>query len=156
MTPTRRHLLGATAILPLALAACQGQTASQLQSDVTALSTGLSGVVAALQAVPGVAASVIAQAQTAIATIQANASAIASALTPSATTVQSISSAVTALSGLLTPFFPGAPAIAAVIQAAVAIVPVILSEAGVSGAVAGAGVGMSAAQARAILAVGVK
>ena len=156
----RRTLCCATPALALALAVtgCAGQTTTQLQADVTAISSGLAGVVAALRALPGnpVPASVIAQAETVIADIQGNAAAIASTLTPAPSIVQAIGTAVSTLDALVAPFFPQAPAVAAVVQAALALVPVVLASAGIAAAPLAAPPRFTTAQARAILAAGVR
>lgn len=135
----------------LAVAACAGKTQTQLQSDVELIAAGLSGVVAALQGLPSgmkPGADIITQAEAAIADIKANAAEIATSLTPQASTVQAIANAVSTLSTLLAPFFPVAPAIAAVVQAAVALVPVILSAVGATAPASAQRVSVTPGQAR--------
>ena len=117
-----------------ALSACgtQQQTPDQLKSYIEALSTGTSAILTSLQAVPGVRLTVgqVSSIQDALNTIQANAAAIANAATPGSDNVQAIANAVTALVPLVAPFYPAAPAVAAVMQAALALVPVVLAMAG--------------------------
>lgn len=119
---------------PLALSACAGNvTPSQATTDVQAIANGLSGIVAALKALPGnpVPAATLAKIQTEIDAIKADAASIGTAVTPSGTIAQDISAAVAAIVPLATPFFPAAPAVAAVINAAVALVPVVLAAVGI-------------------------
>jgi len=146
----RTILFGAASVSALALAGCAGQTPTQLQSDVTAISQGLSGIVSALKAIPSVPANIVAEAQTAISAIQTNAATIAAALTPQASVVQQIAQAVTTLSTLLTPFFPLSAPVAGVVQAALALVPVILAAVGVQSAGASLST-MTPEQARLVL-----
>lgn len=139
MTTTRRAILGATAIVPLALAGCASQTTTQLQADVKAITSGLTGVMAALGQIPGVATNahdqaLLAQAQQELAVVQSDGAAIASALTPNASVVTTFTSAITAFVPLVTPFFPMAPAVAAVVEAAASLVSVVLAEAGIAAA----------------------
>lgn len=133
MQISRRDLLGATAAT-LALAACAGQTTSQLQADVTTISTGVQSVVTDLAATPGVHVppATLAQIGATLATIKADAAQIGATLAPGQSAVSHFSDAVNALVPLLTPFYPAAPAVAATVQAAVTLAQVVLSEAGVT------------------------
>ena len=110
-------------------------TASQLQTDVGTIASGLSGIVNSLKALPGnlaPSADVIAKVETEIALIQSNAATIATSLAPSTATLQAIAGGVSTVAALLTPFFPAAPAIGAVVQAAVALISVVLTSTGVN------------------------
>jgi hypothetical protein len=139
--------------LAIGLGGCAGVTASQAQTDIQTLATGLSSIVSALQSLPGnpVPASVVAQINSEIQVINSDAAQIGSAVTVQPSTAQQISAAVTAIAAVATPFFPAAPAVGAVVQAAVALVPTILAMVGVTGAAPTAPPAMSAAQARLIL-----
>jgi hypothetical protein len=106
------------------VAGCQGTINSQLVSDVNLLSSGLSGLTAALAALPAneqPSAAVLAQINAAIADLQSNAGSIANALTPSTSTVTAIQTAVSTIASLATPFFPASGLIASVVEAAVAV-----------------------------------
>jgi hypothetical protein len=133
MNITRRTLFG-TAAATLALAACAGQTTSQLQADVTAIATGVQSVVTDLAATPGVHVppATLAEINTTLATIKADAAQIGATLAPGQSVVTEFSMAVNDLVPLLTPYFPAAPAVAATVQAAVTLAQVVLSEAGVT------------------------
>ncbi len=158
-TSRRTLILGTTALFPLALlAACAGQTQSQLQQDVTLVADGLSGVTAALAALPGnpVPADVLAKINSEIDIIKTNAAAIATAATPSPSVVTSITAAIQAIVPLATPFFPAAPLVAGVVTAAMSLVRVILTSAGIAGAALTSAPAptMAPAQARLVLARG--
>lgn len=131
----RRQLLsnlsvGAILTIPLPLVDCANQSNDTLVMDVNLLAAGLGAVVAALGA-PGLPVTippgVLATAQAAVADIQANAPVIGNALSPNRTAIQEIVDAVSSISLVLTPFLPGVPVIAAVVQAALALVPTIIS-----------------------------
>jgi hypothetical protein len=125
----RRAFLLNTAVIGVGvafagLAGCANQTNSQLVADVNLLSSGLSGLTAALAALPAneqPSAAVMAQINAAIADIQSNAASIANALTPNASAVQAIQTAVSTIASLATPFFPASGLIASVVEAAVAV-----------------------------------
>lgn len=145
---TRRALFavsGRTTAAALAISVLSGcslissTTPSQLQQDVTTLADGLSGIVGALQSLPAnlqPSPDVVAKIQTEIDAIKADAAAIGSTANPSSTTVQRISTAVGIVASLVGPFFPAAPMVAMVVQAALAILPVILSAVGIATAAA--------------------
>jgi len=153
----RTLILGASALPLLAVAGCvTAPTASQLQTDVTLIANGLSGITSALAALPNspVPASTLAQINAEIATVKADAAAIASAGS-STTLVTGLTAAVQAIVPLVTPFFPAAPLVAGVVQAAVSLISTVLAQAGIAGAAVGAPVPtMSPAQARLVLAKG--
>ena len=159
MSATRRTLLlGATALVPLAMAGCATQTQTQLQADVTLIAHGLAGLSAALAALPGnpVPAATLAKVNAEIAVIETDAAAIASAATPQTNVVTGIAAAITAIVPLATPFFPAAPLVAGVLNAALALLPPIFAAAGIAAAPLNMPTPtMSAAQARLILARGV-
>lgn len=145
-------LLATTAVA--AVAGCGSLTASQVQADVTTLDDGLAGILAAIQAIPGVSipAATASAIETEIAAIKANAAQIASAVT-SSTVVSGFQSGIGTLGALLAPFLPAAPLVAAAVNAVVSLAGAILSEAGVvsAAAVMGATSRMSPARARAVL-----
>jgi len=128
MNVTRRTILAATPAA--ALAACAGQTTTQLQSDVNAIDTGLQSVVTDLAATPGVSvpATTMAEIKTTLDNIHTDAAQIAAVAAPSQTAVQVFSDTVSALVPLLTPFFPQVPAVAATVQAAVTLVQVVIAQ----------------------------
>jgi hypothetical protein len=137
----RRRTL--TLILAAALAGCgqnnatpNAPSAPTIQSDVSLISSGLSGIVAAIQATPGVSlpANVAAQAQAILADIQANAAGIAASLTPGQKPIDAIKTAVNTLANLLDPYLAKAPGASALVQSALALLPVILAMAGLSAA----------------------
>lgn len=144
----RRHLLAT--IPALAVAACAGQTAPQLTTYVQAIAGGLAGILTDLQAagvkIPPATTSAI---QTELDVIRQDADAIGTALTPDPDMVAAIGAAVSALVPLVTPFFPAAPGVAVALQAALALVPVILAMVGHP--VAGAAPTMSPAAALLVL-----
>lgn len=152
MTQTRRHiLLAAPAIL---LAACNA-TPQQIESDATIISTGLQGVLPALQALgvqipPAVSTTITAT----LAQIAADAPLIAAALKPDATLVQRFAAGVQALAGLVGPYLPQAATVGALVQAALALLPGVLALAGI--AAAAKAPAMGATQARAVLKAGAR
>lgn len=146
---SRRALCGsASALVIAALAACSSTTApTTLQTDAQLISSGLSGILTQLQAIPGVtiAPSTVAQIQSELAVIGQQAQQIGSLATPGSTAAQTLATAVSTVSALVTPFFPAAPLIAAAVQAAI-----VLAQ-GLTGA-AGAALGkMTPDQARLVL-----
>lgn len=140
----RRTLLAASTLLPLGLAACKTNpnaptvTPAALASAILA---GLQSVVAAVSAVPGVPADLVAQIQGYLATIKTDANtiiaAVQSATTPTIT-IQSLATAVDMLLPLLAPFAPHVAGLQPVLDAAVAAVQAILALAGISAAKASA------------------
>ena len=149
----RGLLISVAALLPLsaALVACNKPvTTTQIASDVQLIASGLQPVVNALVNAPNVSASVIAQVQGYLATIKADAAQIAaSTATPAVGTVQQIVQAVQALAGIAGSI-PALAPYAMAIQAAVALLPVLLADVGV--VTSGAKPSMTPMQARAILA----
>ncbi|MHB8571181.1 MAG: hypothetical protein ACYC97_13430, partial [Metallibacterium sp.] len=114
----------------LAISACAGLTQSQATADVQTLAAGIKGLDAAIGALPGVPANVVAQVAKEDALIQADAAQIASAAVPNANIATEINDAVGVIATLATPFFPEAPAIAAVVSAATTLGQVIVQETG--------------------------
>ena len=146
----RRTLL-ATAAALIPLAACGTKlTISRVAADINLEAQGLATVVAALAAVPNIPAATIVKAQSLFAVIQADAKAFAASVAnPPAGTVQEVEQAVQALAAIAASI-PALAPYAVVIQAAVALLPVMLASVGVP--VVGAAPKMGAAQARAVLA----
>ncbi|WP_428493103.1 hypothetical protein [Rhodopila sp.] len=146
----RRTLL-ATAVALIPLAACATKlTISQVAADINLEAQGLAPFVAALAAVPNIPAATVAKAQSLFAVIQADAKAFAASVAnPPAGTVQEVQQAVQGLAAIAATI-PALAPYALVIQAAVALLPVMLTAVGVP--VVGGAPKMSAAQARAVLA----
>lgn len=146
----RRHLLSAAAALPLAagLAACSAVTAAvpQVVDDVNSVAAGLNGILPSLTTIAGVAAQTVTKIQGLVGEAQTIASQVGQVVSPSAATGLAgvVGDVVTALTGAALPPWAGA-----VLSAAQALLPVILTAAGV--ALAGPPPAMSAAQARAVL-----
>lgn len=130
----RRTILAASAAWPavLALSACGGRTASQLQVDVQTIAAGLASIATDLAAVPGlnIPSATMTQIQNEIALIKSQAAEIAGALAPGQTVVTDFVETVQTLATLTQPFFPQAPAVAAVITAAASLAQIVLQEAG--------------------------
>jgi len=150
----RRSLLISTAGLvgAAALAGCSGATSDQLSNDVNLLVNGLSAVVVTLSdPALKVPAATLAQINAVLADLQSNAAAIGNALTPNTNTVQAIGNAVSALAALATPFFPLSSVVAMVVQAALALVPTILSFVHAPVPAGAAANSMNADQARLVL-----
>ena len=149
----RRTLLAsAAALIPAGILAACGQnlTISQVAADINLEAQGLAPVVAALAAVPNIPAVTVAKAQALFAVIQADAKAFATSVAnPPAGTVQEVEQAVQALAAIAAAI-PALAPYAVVIQAAVALLPVMLASVGVP--VVGSAPKMSATQARAVLA----
>jgi len=139
----------------IAVSACAGLTQSQATADVQTLAAGVKNLDAAMGAIPGVPANVVAQVAKEDALIQADAAQIASAAVPSANIAAQINDAVGVISTLATPFFPGAPAIGAVVSAAVTLGQMIVQETGGTPTVGAAPAAMTPAQARKILQAGI-
>ncbi|HET6195099.1 MAG TPA: hypothetical protein VFE12_05080 [Acetobacteraceae bacterium] len=149
----RRVVLSGLVLSPvLAVIGC-GTSQDQVKTDVSLIANGLSGVVSALQALPAgrIPPDVLSRAQAIIGDIRMNAAAISQAITANPDTVQAISSSVSTLSVLLTPFFPAAPAVGLAVQAALALLPVVLAAVGRTPAAATAAPKMTPEQARAVL-----
>lgn len=129
---TRRELIAFAAALPFA--ACSTPP-DQLKTDIATLAAGLGGILTAL---PGLPTDTRTKAQGFLDTITQNASMIASAAQPNPDTVAAIGSAVQALAAVLVPFVPQGAVVATVLQAALALVPIVLAMVGrpVAGAAA--------------------
>lgn len=154
MTLSRREILRTSATVPaLALLAACGKPAvtfSSVANDVTLVAAGLGPVVNALQMTPGVTAATVAMARGYLATIEADAKQIATATENPPTAVgQEVVQDIQALAGI-TSTIPALAPYAVIVEAAVAMIPVILAGLGVQAT--GASPKMSAAQARATLA----
>jgi hypothetical protein len=151
----RRVVMSGLVLSPvLAVIGCgNGNSQDQVKTDVNLIANGLSGVVAALQALPAgrVPPDVLSRAQAIIGDIRTNAAAVSQAIAANPDTVQAISSSVSTLSALLTPFFPAAPAVGLAVQAALALLPVVLAAVGKAPAAATAAPKMTPDQARAVL-----
>ena len=156
---TRRKLvLKSMPVLVVAamVAGCAGQNQAQLQSDVQLLVAGAQAVVGALQAIPGIAADVIAQAQAALTDIQNNAAQIASNFLPGSAVAQAFSTAIATLAALVMPYFPVSTTWAAVVQALITLGTEVASVIGaqppaVSTAQASHAIPMTVPQARQVL-----
>lgn len=124
-----RRLLLATALL---LSACAGTSTpvSQAATDIQLIAAGLGPVVAALATTPGVNPATVAEAQKDLAILQADAKTIGAATSTPGTVAQEVNAAVQALASIAGTIPVLAP-YAVVIQAATALLPVIMAEAGV-------------------------
>lgn len=153
---SRRHLC--TGLSLAVLAGCaNAPSTSQLAQDAKLIAAGLSGVTAALASVPGVPPAALAQVNSYLVLVQADADTIAQATAgaPPVATVQDIAALVGRVAAAVLPLVPGGGPLVAVVQAAEALVPVILAAAGVASATPGQ-IAYTPAQARAILAAGVR
>lgn len=132
----RRDMLRSVALASLILAAgCNGTappTQDELTRNVNLIATGLSGIVTILRGLPpgSIPPDTLTKAQAIIDDIRTNAPAVGTALAPNPDKVQAIANAVSALSVLLSPFFPVAPVVGGLVQAALVLVPIILTLAG--------------------------
>ena len=143
----RRALL---ASVPLAiLAGCQSlPDTSTIATDVALIASGLTSVLAQLPAMPN---ATLAQLQAYLADIKTLATQIAANAT--APLVQSIVADVQDFAAIATPLIPAAAPYAPVIQAALALLPGLLTSIGLAGAVSSTSAPkMTPAQARAVLA----
>ena len=157
MNMTRRALLGATVLAPVALAGCAtlsgnpNEIAAQVLNDANLIASGLANALPGLQASNVVPAGVMAQAQALVGKIQASAASMSATISknsaqPIVTQIeQDVNSFAALLAGLPLP-----PPFAQVVEAAVVLLPVI--EIGVGLAVpAGASHAMTPAEARLVL-----
>ena len=149
---SRRAFLGGAAAIgagaALSVAGCANLTSWTVQQDAQLISTGLSGILVDLQAVPNlvIPADVVAKIQNELTIIENNAAGIGSLVgSPAA---QAISTAVGILAAAVTPFFPAAPMVAVAIQAAVVLAQGLVNAIPSKSAVAGR---MDAPRARAVL-----
>jgi hypothetical protein len=145
---TRRKIVTTAAIAApvVALGACANLTSSQVQNDAQLISSGLSGIVADLQNIPGlvIPADVLAKVNGELTIIGQNAQQIGSLVGSSPAVA--INTAVGVVAAALTPFFPAAPMVAVAVQAAVTLAATLV------GSFASAAASkMSVAQARAYL-----
>ena len=152
---SRRTILaaaGAAAAL-LSVAACSSSiTTSQIATDANLIAQGLQPLAADVAAIPGVPSATLAKVQADLAKLQQAAAGIATATAGQQTTsVQGIAALVEEIASVVLPLVPGGAPWVLVVQAAQALVPVILAAAGVSGST-GAAPTMPATQARLILA----
>lgn len=117
--------------LPLALAglvvACS-VTATQVATDAGLISSGLTAAVAAIAATPGVDQTKLATLNADLLTVQKAAAAIAAA--PSPTLASEIGTAVDDLAPIAEALVPASSYVVVAVEAAVALVPVLLNEAG--------------------------
>ena len=159
MTLSRRAILGATALAPLALAGCATftgktptQIAAQVLSDVNLVASGLANAMPGLAASKAVPAATLARAQAYVAQVQAAAAQMQGVVTKGAAQpiVTQIETDVNALAGLLAGL-PLPPPYAQVFQAAVVLLPVIEVSVGLA-VPAGASHAMTPAEARLVLA----
>jgi phage-related protein len=164
---TRRSLLSATATVmaALGLVACDtvgtavtqvSSDADQVTADINSVANGLAGVLPNVQAITGVAASVVTTIQNGVAQIKSLAATVSTAvkngIQTAAPYISQVASLVGTISSSLTGMGASVPSwVTDVVTAAKTVLPVALSLAGV--ALAGApSTGMTVAQARAILA----
>ena len=145
MNISRRALGGIStaAILTAAgLGACSTSTTtiSQGATDAALIASGIAAALAAVQTIPGVSSTLIAQLQGYVATAQADATAIASATASTgANLAQSIEAAVKVAAPLLLSLIPGSSAlvntVTPLINAAISLISSLLSEYGVTSAI---------------------
>lgn len=144
---TRRTALSsAPAAAAMAATGCAttASAPSGVSTYITAIANGLSGILGDLSAIPGLSIppAVMTQIQTSLTTIETDAGALGSIVTTAqAGTVQSIVSAVEQLAHLLQPILsvmtassPTASFVLMAVQAALSLLPVILSSIGVKAA----------------------
>ncbi len=135
----RRRLLLATSglVASVALAACStaNTVPSQVATDVQLIASGLSAAIAAVAAIPGVPAATVTQLQGYLATIQTDAAQVASATASASTsTVQEIATTVQAVADVALPLIPGGAVAVPLINAAVSLLPSILTAFGITSA----------------------
>ena len=146
---SRRALLTAVVGAPAALAACQsnGPSLSQLAQDVQTIADGVATILPMIQGVQGISASVIAKIQSGIADLKRVATDVTGGTT---STVQSLAndipSMIAAIAGIKVP-----SVVTTILNAASALLPVVLSLAGVVLAGPTAPPVMTADQARLVL-----
>ena len=144
MNPTRRYLLTATALLPVAGCATientLGMTPAKWATDLSLAAGWMPQIVAALAAL-GVPAATLAQITKWAAMVQTDAAAVASATatvvvgTTSATYVQEAMQTLSAIAGVALPLLlPGGGALVIVVQAFLAVVPELAAAVGLTSA----------------------
>jgi hypothetical protein len=151
----RRELLASTALcsIPALLAACsQPITMTQVQTDANLIAAGVSAVAPAILADPKLAPADAATIRSAVAVIQqANSVIQGTTVTPSGS-VQQIVAAIRLLAPVALVALDASSPQAIAINAAVALLPVLLQAAGMPpAAMASAHPSMSAAEARMVL-----
>jgi hypothetical protein len=162
----RRNLLRTTALaLPVAfLAACgatpgttpvttpPAPTVNVVANDISLVSQGVSSMLVSLEAAPNLDPVKLQQLEGYVTQLRAAANAIAEAtVTPAASAVQEIVKIVQALAPIALSLIPGGSTLTALVQAALSMLPIVLSAVGVVGAGGPAPV-YNAEQARLILA----
>ena len=143
MNPTRRSLLLATALLPVAgcatLENMLGVTPAQWATDLSLAAGWMPQIVAVLKAV-GVRQATLDQITAWAATIKADAAAVATATatvvagTSSATYVQEAMQTLSAIAGVVMPLLPGGSALVIVVQAFLGLVPELAAALGLTSA----------------------
>ena len=152
----RRSFLTAAALTAIAGCATTGTTLPTVASDVALIDGGLAAewpVIAA--AIPGISAAVSATVTQALGAIHTVAASLGS-VAPTASQAAQIETAVTAIANVVLPLVGLPPGAATAIQAALALVPVILSAAGLTAGPKTPMPVMPAAAARLILAAPAK
>jgi len=112
----------------LALAACTTPTPAQVATDAGLISSGLTAAIAAIAAVPGVDQTKLATVNADLLILQKAAAAISVQSNPTLAT--EIATAVDDLAPIAESLVPGSSYIVVAIEAATALVPVLLNEAG--------------------------
>ena len=160
MNPTRRSLLTATALLPVAgcttIESLLGTTPAQWATDLSLAAGWMPQIVAALAAL-GVPATTLSQITKWAAVVQTDATAVASATatvvagTSSATYVQEAMQTLSAIAGVVLPLLlPGGGALVVVVQAFLGLVPELAAALGLTSA-SSVAPPMTVAAARAVL-----
>lgn len=128
---TRRAILGATMLVPVAVIGCATKlTQSQITADAQDLANMAKGFLVGIQGVTTLPTSVTTAVFTALTTIGTDAQQIATALTPANGTALAteITTAVNTIGLLLTPFFPQAAAIVPLVDAFVSMVDIVVND----------------------------
>lgn len=143
-----RFLLAA----PIALIACS-LTPTQLASDVQLIETGIEIIAPVLLAKAGITSAEVSTINSDVAIVRSSANAIVSATNADATlTVRTLVSAVQGVAPIAARYLPAGSQEAVAVQAAVALLPIVLQAAGVSPGVMAARVQtMPPAEARGVL-----
>jgi hypothetical protein len=143
MHTSRRVALSGAALFTLAgctmLKNLLGTTPAQWAMDVSLIASGVASVAAAVAQVPNVAASSVAQVQADAkliaedATKVANSTATVVAGTSTATIIEEVAATTQAVADIVLPLFPQTSPFVPIVNAAVALVPGLLAQAGISG-----------------------
>jgi hypothetical protein len=126
----KRAIVGVSVIALLAVSACAGQTAAQvtqtLLTDTTTMAAALKAEMPAIQAVQGIPAANVAQAQAALADLQSVAGMLNTSMTTTAAqpVIQKIVADVTTFNDAVLPF-AGATPVAGILEAANVLLPVL-------------------------------